>query len=342
MNPAVIVDGLQVSNFFQAGQMDYQTYDPNRELMQQWRNGGIDCVHLTCVIWEDARQALTSVSRWYRAARDNTDLVLIARTVDDIYEAKRTGRTAIMLGLQNASPFEDELGLVEVFYELGVRVGQLTYNIQNHVGGSCYEPNDSGLSRFGHFVIQEMNRVGMLIDLSHVGDRTSLEAIDASSVPVTVSHAMPRSAYEHVRNKPDEVLKALARRDGIFGLSIYPALMGDDVSLRGWCTIVARACEVMGAENVAIGSDMALCWTLQDAMTMSMGRWTFEPDYGAHTAEYPGWAPMPDWFEDSSDFPTLAAGLLDLGMTQKEVDGIMGENWMRLFKQTLVPEDATK
>jgi membrane dipeptidase len=328
-----LVDALQVSNFFGTAQPDYMAYYPQRHLLQQWRDGQLDCVHVTCVLWENARQALDAVSRWNRAAQDFPELLCLARSAVDIRAAKSSGRTAVILGMQNTSPFEDDLSLVEVFYDLGIRIAQPTYNIQNFVGCSCYDLTDAGLTRFGQFVIGEMNRLGMAIDLSHVGDRTSLDVLAASSKPVAITHAMPRWGYDHPRNKTDQILKALAENGGIFGLSIYPSLMGTDVSLSGFCETAARLANQIGVDHVGIGTDLALGWTTNDAFSMSMGRWSHDMNYGAHSATEPGWPPMPSWFQDSSQFHQLLIGLTDHGFSMVDAAKVCGNNWIRFFEE---------
>lgn len=205
----LVVDALQSSRF-------------DRTRFEEIKSGGIDCVHASIVIWEDARASLDIVGQFNRLLRDNSDIVAKATNGREIRDVVESGRVAVVLGFQNASPFEDDLDLVEVFHTLGVRFAQLTYNIQNHVGGSCYDPVDSGVTRFGQYVIGEMNRLGMVVDLSHVGERTTLEAIDTSSRPVSITHANPASVWDHVRNKSDDVLRALSRRHGVLGVAPYP------------------------------------------------------------------------------------------------------------------------
>ena len=137
----IYVDALQCSNW-------------DRALLEQWQAGGLGCVHVTTSIWDGARETLRTIARWKRRFRDDSDIIAQARTVDDIHTIAASGRTAVILGFQNTSPFEDDLGMVEIFHDLGVRVAQLTYNIANYVGSSCYEPVDGGLTRFGKNVIR--------------------------------------------------------------------------------------------------------------------------------------------------------------------------------------------
>lgn len=133
---SVVVDGLQINNW-------------SREVLEELRSGGISGVNATCAVWEGPDETLRSVADWYRLAREHADLVTLGTTADDIRKAKEEGRVAVLLGFQNTSPFGDDFRLVEVFARLGVRIAQLTYNIQNLVGGSCYEPEDSGLTASG-------------------------------------------------------------------------------------------------------------------------------------------------------------------------------------------------
>jgi membrane dipeptidase len=322
---SMVIDALQYSNW-------------DREVLEEWRQGGVTCVHVTCAIWEDARATLDNVSAWYRRLREHADLAFLARTGADIERAKAEGKTAVILGFQNTSPFEDDLGLVEIFHELGVRIAQLTYNIQNHVGGSCYEPGNPGLSRYGRYVVREMNHVGMLVDLSHVGERTSLDAIEASARPVAITHANPASVYRHARNKSDKVLRALAERGGVVGCTPYPHLTGGgDISIKEFSEMIARLVDLVGSDHVGIGSDSSRKWTDRDLDWIRMGRWSHEVNYGAGSPGQRGWAPWPAWFETPAHFPNLTAALLERGLRTDEVGAIMGANWLRLFTEGFQP-----
>jgi membrane dipeptidase len=236
-----------------------------------------------------------------------------------------------LLGCQNSSPLNDRLRFVELFADLGVRVMQLTYNNQNGLGGSCYEESDSGLSRFGRQVVREMNRVGMLIDLSHVGERTGRDAIEYSDGPVAVTHANPSSLFTHRRNKGDELLHALAAKGGIIGLATYKNIGGPWCdSIGSWCELVARTVELVGIEHVGIGTDIGRKETLDYLMWMRKGRWTRDVDYGAGSAQTPGQVPPPDWFASTEQFPDIAKAL-ERHFSDDEVGLIMGGNWLRLY-----------
>jgi membrane dipeptidase len=308
----LLIDGCEINNW------DACTID-------ELRRGGIDAVQATCAVWEDARRTLGRLLDWQDRFERHADALVLARCTADIESAHREGRTAVLLGFQNTAPIEDDPRLLEVFWTLGIRVIQLTYNSQNAVGGSCFEPQDSGLSRFGHTVVSEMNELGLLIDCSHVGDRTTRQAIDASSTPVAITHANPRWFCDHPRNKPDDVLSALAARGGVLGVTLYPPFIGGpDARPQDFTAMVAKLVDQLGADHVAIGTDLARNWTDADLVTLRHGRQLPNPP----PASWPDW---PTWFRSAADLPRLIEGLSDTGLDDDTVDRIAGRNWMRLY-----------
>jgi hypothetical protein len=161
----MIVDGLQYVNW-------------NRALLEEARDGGVNAIHVTIAYWENTRETLANIGDWHRLFREYNDLITPVRTASDVVDAGRQNKVGIIFGFQNCSPIEDDLRLVQVFHELGVRIMQLSYNNQSLLATGCYESDDPGITRFGKEVIREMNRVGMLIDMSHSAERSTLEAID--------------------------------------------------------------------------------------------------------------------------------------------------------------------
>ena len=220
MKDMIVIDALELSKW-------------DRDFVIMLQKGGVTAVHACVGLWENARETLTKVAEWHRFFKENDDLIIPVKTGADIDEAKRTGKLGIMLGAQNTSALEDELGLVSVFNEMGVKIMQLTYNNQNLIGSSCYEETDPGLSRFGKNVIKEMNRVGMIIDLSHVGTKTSLDTLALSSRPVAITHANPDWIYPSKRNKSEEILSALRDNKGVLGVCAYPHLINGAAMVRG-------------------------------------------------------------------------------------------------------------
>ncbi|OMH32560.1 membrane dipeptidase [Tersicoccus sp. Bi-70] len=317
-----VVDGLQISNW-------------SRPVLEELRVGGVSAVNATCAVWENAADTLRSIGTWLDLVNRNPDLVFLASSGADIETAKEQGRIAVFLGFQNASPFEDDYRYVELFHRLGVRIAQLTYNNQNLLGSGCFEANDAGLTRYGRVIVQEMNRVGMLIDLSHVGYRTSRDAIEASSVPVSITHSNPLWFYDTPRNKPHDVIAPLVDRGGVIGCCLYPTVSGgQSLTMDRFCSMVARMTDQYGPTSVGIGSDCTRGWTQEFVGWLRNGRWNpVDPQ------DAPTWPAWPDWFTGPTDFPRLAEGLSVAGLNDQTVAAVMGGNWGRLFAEIM---DETK
>lgn len=314
---SMLIDGLQCS-----------VYD--RTIFAQLQQAQVSAVTITAAFWEDALETMDTLGHWNDLARENADLITIARTAADIEAAAASGRTAILLGTQNSAPLNDRLRFVELFHAMGLRVMQLTYNNQNAIGGSCYEPADSGLTRFGREVVREMNRVGMLVDLSHVGDRTSADAIAASSVPVGITHANPRSLVDHPRNKAGFVLKALAANGGVLGLATYNNIAGPyAASVTSWVDMVSRTADLIGVDHVGIGTDLGQNSGDRELDWMRRGRWTRDAQPGAAL----GAVPPQEWFRSAADFAAIRSGLAANGrFGDTEIEAILGGNWMRVYR----------
>ena len=315
-----LIDNLQYANW-------------SETIFHQMRAGGVDAVHVTIAYHESFREMvlnLESFNRWFERF---PEIIFKGTSAADVRLAQETGRTAIFFGFQNPSPIEDDIGLVEICHQLGVRFMQLTYNNQSLLATGCYEDDDTGLTRMGKQVVQEMNRVGMVVDMSHSADRSTLEAIDHSRRPIAITHANPHWWHPALRNKSDEVLKALTGRGGILGFSVYPHHLkdGSACTLQSFCEMVAEAASRYGAEHLGIGTD--LCQDQPDSIVewMRVGRWSKVIDYGEGSASDAGFPPMPSWFNDNRDFGKISQGLLDVGFSKKEMDGIMGGNWYDFY-----------
>jgi membrane dipeptidase len=319
----MLVDALQCGHF-------------DRSVFERLKSGGVSCVTPTLGFWEDTLESLDSLGRWSDLMRDNQDLVLWVKSAADFDLARQSRRIAVVFGYQNTNLFGGRIRLVEIFAELGVRVVQLTYNNQNEVGGSCYEAEDSGLSRFGREVVREMNRSGILIDLSHVGDRTTLDAILHSEKPVAITHANPASIIAHKRNKSDQILHALRDNGGVIGCASYRNITGDYFcsSLEKWMELIARTVDLIGIDHVGIGTDFVHKATKADYEWMRSGRWTRGVDYGAGSATNAGVALPPDWSQDVDEFRKIPDGLLAAGFNREEADKILSSNWLRVYSQT--------
>ena len=311
----------------------------DREVLEMIRAGDITAVNVTCAIWENARETLEILGHWNRRLEEHSDLIVKADTPDDIRSAYEQEKTAIVLGFQNTSPIEDNIDFVGIFSALGVRIMQLTYNTQNLVGSGCYEPEDTGLSTFGRDVIREMNRHGVLVDLSHTGERTSMDAIEVSSHPVAITHANPRFIKQTQRNKSDDMLRALADSGGVIGLAAYPHLFAYDATVEQFCEMVARTVDLMGVEHVGIGTDQHLGFSAEEKKFWVQGRFSrsvpsFMSAQGFLADDWDGedveWA---SWIETPAGMPNIVRGLREHGFSPEEVEAIMGGNFLRVFEQ---------
>ncbi len=323
---AVRIDGLQYANW-------------SEKIFREMREGQVDAVHVTIAYHENFRETVANFETWNRWFEQYPDLICKAVSGDDVRAAKAAGRTAIVFGFQNPSPIEDDIGLVEILHTLGARFMQLTYNNQSLLATGCYEAEDPGVTRMGREVIREMNRVGLVIDMSHSAERSTLEACEISERPIVVSHANPASWHPALRNKSDAVMRALAESGGMLGFSLYPHHLkgGSSCTLESFCQAMADAAELMGVDHLGIGSD--LCQDQPDSVVewMRVGRWSKSIDYGEGSADNPGFPPMPTWFGGNADFDNLQRGLRDVGFSDTDVDAIMGENWLRFFDRNFGP-----
>ncbi|MGI3186077.1 membrane dipeptidase [Nioella aestuarii] len=311
----------------------------SEKIFRQMREGGLDAVHVTIAYHENFRETVLNVEKWNRWFEQFPDLIFHGQWASDVEKARETGRTAIFFGFQNPSPIEDDIGLVEVWHKLGARFMQLSYNNQSLLATGCYEAEDPGLTRMGKQVIKEMNRVGLVIDMSHSADRSTIEAAEISTRPITITHANLHSWQPALRNKRDDVVRAVTENGGMMGFSLYPHHLKDksDCTLDSFCSMIAEAAEKFGAEHFGIGSD--LCQDQPDSIVewMRVGRWTNEIDYGEGSASAPGFPPMPDWYGDNRDFGNIETGLSAKGFSDDEVAGLMGGNWYRFFKENFTP-----
>lgn len=321
MSKPIIIDGLQYINW-------------NRERFQKTRDAGVTAVHVTIAYWENFRETVANIEQWHRHFQNHADLIMPVRSGEDIRAAHESNRLGIVFGFQNCSPMDDDLGLIQVLYELGARVMQLSYNNQSLLATGCYEEGDPGITRFGKQAIKEMNRVGMLIDMSHSAERSTLHTIELSERPITISHANPSVFHEALRNKSTAVLKALGESGGMLGFSLYPFHLrgGSDCTLDEFCQMIAETADVMGVDNIGIGSDLCEGWGYDTLEWMRSGRWTFKADYGEGTAKDKAWPTQPSWFESIADIKNISSGLSAYGFSQDEVNKIMGENWLRFFE----------
>ena len=298
------------------------------------REAGLNAVHVTLVYHEDYDEFLQRVKEWDRFFEENSDLIFLGKTFKDIIKAQSENKTAIFFGFQNCSPIEDDINLIEKVHELGCRFMQLTYNNQSLLATGCYEKNDSGVTNFGREAIKEMNRIGIVVDMSHSAERSTLDAIEISEKPIAITHANPSFWHDALRNKSDFLLRKLSESGGILGLSLYSHHLkdGTNCKLENFCEMVAKTAEIMNVKNIGIGSD--LCLNQPDSVVewMRNGTWSKSTNYGEGSKKKPGFPKQPEWFLDARGFDNLENGLKKVGFNKQEVDGILGNNWFNFYK----------
>ena len=315
------IDNLQYSNW-------------SEEIFQFNREAGLDAIHVTIAYHEDYDEVKKNFKEWDGYFKTYPDLIFQGRSFKDIQKAKSENKTAVFFGFQNCSPIEDDINLVESVHSMGAVFMQLTYNNQSLLATGCYEENDSGVTRMGREVIKEMNRVGIIIDMSHSADRSTFDAINFSEKPIAITHANPLFWHQAKRNKPNNILKALGESGGMLGLSLYPhhLLDGANCTLDNFCQMVAQTAEIIGVKNLGIGSD--LCLQQPDSIVewMRNGTWTKTMDYGEGTATNATFPKQPEWFQDARGFNNIEKGLKKVGFNNEELYGILGNNWFNFYK----------
>ena len=306
----------------------------SREIFEINREAGLDAVHVTVVYHEDYDEFLKKLNVWDKLFKNNSDLIFLGKDFNDIIKAKSEKKTAIFFGFQNCSPIEDDIGLVEKVHEQGCRFMQLTYNNQSLLATGCYEKNDSGVTNFGKEAIKEMNRVGIVIDMSHSAEKSTLDAIEISEKPIAITHANPLFWHKAKRNKSNTLLKTLSQSGGMLGLSLYAHHLKDssECKIENFCEMVARTTEIMDVKNIGIGSD--LCINQPDIVVewMRNGTWTKAKNYGEGSKDKPGFPKQPDWFIDARGFNNLESGLKNVGFNSDDINGILGNNWFNFYK----------
>lgn len=312
----VVFDGLIIANF-------------GREVFEDMRRGGLTAANCTCCVWEGFEETMRNVAQWKRWFVEHDDLIVQVRTTADVRRAKELGRTGVLLGFQNVSAFEDRLGYVQLFKDVGVGVAQLAYNTQNLVGAGCYETRDPGLSDFGREVVAEMNRVGIMCDLSHVGPQTSEDCILASTRPVTYSHCLPAGLKAHPRNKSDEQLRFIAEHGGFIGVTMFPPFLakGPESTVDDYVAAIDYVVDLAGEDAVGIGTDFT-----QGQDDAFFHRLTHDKGYARELTRF-GAIVNPEGIRTIGDFPNLTTAMERARWPEAKIRKVMGENWLRVLAE---------
>lgn len=278
---------------------------------------------------------LRNIGAWHKRIREDDSLLLV-RKAADIERAKAEGKLGIILHFQGGDPIENRLDYIDAYKAMGVGMIQLTYNVRNRIGDGCEERTDSGLSKFGLAVVRRMNEARVIVDCSHTGLRTTLEAIDASSLPPVFSHAGVRSVHPSPRNIVDEQIKAVAARGGLVGANAYPPFVSGDArpTLEQLIAHIRYVADLVGVDHVGLGLDYFAGQHPYVSDEQAMATYRRYLEIGMWT---PGAYPPPPYIypqgiETPDKAANLTEGLLRSGFNTEEVRKIIGGNWMRVFR----------
>lgn len=324
---ATVFDGLVIANW-------------SRPVFEAMHAGGITAANCTCSVWEGFEATMDNIAAWQRLFAENTDLIRPVHSVSDVERAKADGHAGIVLGFQNLSAIEDRVERLALFRNLGVGVMQMAYNTQNFVGSGCYESHDGGLSDFGHDVVAEMNRLGILCDLSHVGEQTSTDVIRTSDKPVAYSHCLPAGLKAHPRNKSDEQLRFIVEHGGFVGVTLFPPFLknGPDSTVDDYVEAIDYVIDICGESSVGIGTDFT------EGQPPEFFDWiTRDKGDGRKLTEF-GEIRNPEGMRRIADFPNLTAAMVRAGWSEARIERVLGSNWLGLLREVwgAEPESETQ
>lgn len=309
----LIVDGLVVAA-------------ADRKLFEDMHRGGLSLANCTCSIWENFEASMRTVAHYKQLFQENSDIVMQVYNLDDVKKARAADKVGIVLGWQNTGGFEDRLDYIKLFYELGVKVMQLTYNTANWVAGGCFETHDGGLTDFGREAVDEMNRLGIVIDLSHVGAKSADDTIRHSKVPVCYTHIAPSALKDHPRNKTDKQLRTIIDHGGFVGVTCWPPFSpkGPDATLDDYADQIEHVINVAGEDRVGIGTDMAQAGDLAPHRIQYGIR---DKGYARKLTDF-GKVVYPEGMRSCADYPNLYPLFQRRGWSENRIEKFMGTNWL--------------
>ena len=293
--------------------------------LQKIRGAGVDVVgHTLGPFYYNFRQVVEGIADWYvRAEQFSNQMRLILRP-EDIHRAQKEGKVGVMFKTNNIH-IEEDLRLLRIMKQLGMKSLQLAYNEKNFVGDGCGERTDCGLSYFGIKIVEEMNKLNLLVDLSHVGYATSRDAIEVSKDPVVFTHSNARGLCENARNIPDDLIRACAEKGGVIGINGFPYFLRKDgnPTLSDFIGHIEYVEKLVGVDHVGIGTDMI------EGIPMTDARWARL----LARPEIYGKLPWNYWPSSVTQFPEITGGLVARGYSDQEVEKILGLNFLRVFQK---------
>jgi len=322
----------------------------NEEFVAKCRKGGLDALHLTVSPTGNLETTLRSVCDWHSICDDlGKDKVSIAATTDQIREAKKEGRIALILGLQDISALgagalaPPDIRILRILNLCRIKIVQITYNMRNFAADGADERTNCGLSKFGIQFVKEMNREGMVIDLSHTGIATTLEVIEVSKDPVMFTHCGVRSLCDHFRNINDEQIKAMAEKGGFMGIPALSVFLCPDgakgSTLDDYLNHIDYVVKLVGVDHIGVGTDIR---DQEKTDSFTTHKQTGRADRGilrrdlrppAHAALMPRSVRYPKGMTEVDEYRNIVRGLVGRGYSDQEIAKILGENFLRVFKE---------
>ena len=307
---------------------------PSTDVLAAVRHSGITAINFT-ISAETFAGTLANMETLVESVVDrHPDVFLIVRRYSDLARAKHEKKIGIMPGLQYTSFLEEDSARIDRFRQLDVRIMQITYNKRGLFGDGCLEPANAGLTKAGLAAVEKMNALGVAVDLSHCGYRTTSDGIAASKKPVLISHSGCAAVYVHPRNKPDEILKSLADRGGYFGVYLMPYLVASPTipTRQHVLDHLVHAINVCGADHVGIGSDGAI----QKTVLTPAQKAAFDADI-AHRKQLGVGAPGEDRYPYVPDLngpdhmEVIATELSRRGQPASVIEKVLGANFHRVI-----------
>ena len=273
--------------------------------------------------------AVRDLAAWQGRFEQHSDRFVKVLKAADIQRAKREGKLGVVLGFQDATCIEDNVKNLDTLYDMGARCIQLTYNARNLLGDGCTEGTNAGLSDFGVAVVERMNQLGMIVDLSHCGEQTTRDGIAFSRRPPAFTHTMCKAVHDHPRAKSDELLKALAEKGGVAGIAALGYFVGPaGVTVEDYLNHVDHAARVAGMDHVGLATDYEIRGIEASATRESWYEPRLRIFKSSYRVRWPPWIPELDKPER---FRAVARGLERRGYRTADIEKLLGLNWLHYF-----------
>ena len=293
-----------------------------------WIEGGVDIAVPTAANWEGPAETRELLSQWARWTAEDDRLIAVAEP-SDFDRFPSPGKLGVVIHFQNTLPMGDDLANYERFHRRGLRMVQLCYNRTNPVGDGCLEPGDGPLTSFGRKAVKEMNRLGIVVDLSHTGRRTTFDAMAVTSAPPVFSHSNPKALCSNRRNIDDEQIRAVADLGGLVGVNAYPAFVkqgGKGATAADLVNHIDYLVDLIGPHKVGLGLDFCKLSPEIHAEMIASGEWNIE-DYPDDSGTFP------IDLETPAQIPNIKKELAARGYPADAVRAILGQNWIDLYRR---------